>query len=204
MENSSTAFIVAPQQKPSRYSIFKRIANLLLVVIGVLTSINLWLINSEQAANWHYKQANQLGNSLVVLSGNMLTTAMLEQDSATLVKQLAYITDDPHVLGATLYDKKGRLLADNKSASSLVAAHKIGEHPPLVFVRNITYENQVIGYLTLLLKKKEVMRFHSEYQRQLDQQLQMLMILAAVGGILVARVFYKIRIKKINKQNAQE
>ncbi|MFT2092991.1 AhpA/YtjB family protein [Paraglaciecola sp. 2405UD69-4] len=200
MENSNTAFVVTPQQKPSRYSIFKRIANLLLVVIGVLTSINLWLINSEQAANWHYKQANQLGISLVNLSGNMLTTAILEQDSETLVKQLTYITDDPHVLGATLYDKKGRLLADNKSASSLVAAHKIGDYPPLVFVRNIVFEDQVIGYLTLLLKKKEVMRFHSEYQRQLDQQLQMLMLLAAVGGVLVARAFYKFKIKRINKK----
>ncbi|MEP0356202.1 MAG: AhpA/YtjB family protein [Paraglaciecola sp.] len=202
MENSNTAFLVAPQQKPSRYSIFKRIANLLLVVTGILTSINLWLINSEQAANWHYKQANQLGNSLVTLSANMLTTAILEQDSETLIKQLAYVTDDPHVQGAILYDKKGLLLADNKSASSLVAAHKIGSLPPLVFVRNITYENQIIGYLTLLLKKKEVMRFHSEYQRQLDQQLQMLMLLAAVGGILIARAFYKFRIKRLKKQNS--
>ena len=197
MQPINTSIFTAPFQRPSSYSIFKRIANLVLVVVGCIACINLWLISSEQSLNWHSKQANQLGISLSSLSGNILISSLLENDSQRLTQQLSYIVADPHVAGVSLFDHKGRMLADNNSASSVVAAYKSDNISPLVFVQNITHEQQVIGYLSIILKEKEVMAYHSEYQKQLNQQVQMLMILAGIAGILLTRAFYKVRYRQL-------
>jgi membrane protein len=203
MQNINTSLFTSVVQKPSRYSIFKRIANLVLVVVGCITCINLWLISSEQSLNWHSKQANQLGVSLSALSGNILSNALLKNDSEKLSQQLSYIAADPHVAGVSLFDNKGRLLADNNLPSPVVATYKSNSISPLVFVQNITHDKQIIGYLSIILKEKEVMEYHSEYQKQLNQQLQMLMILAAIAGILITRAFYKVRYRRLIRSSKQ-
>jgi membrane protein len=203
MQPINTSTFTAPFQQPSRYSIFKRIANLVLAVVGCIACINLWLISSEQSLNWHSKQANQLGVSLSSLSGNVLISSLLEDDSEKLSQQLSYIVADPHVAGVSLFDNKGRALANNNSALSVVAAYKSKDISPLVFVQNISHNKQVIGYLSIILKEKEVMAYHSEYQKQLNQQIQMLMILAAIGGILITRAFYKVRYRQLIRSSKQ-
>ena len=203
MQQINPSIFIAPFQQPSRYSIFKRIANLVLAVVGCIACINLWLISSEQSLNWHSKQANQLGVSLSSLSGKILISSLLENDSQELSQQLNYIIADPHVAGVSLFDNKGRILADNNSALSVVAAFKLKGLSPLVFVKNITHNEQTIGFLSIVLKEKEVMAYHSEYQKQLNQQVQMLMILAAIAGILITRAFYKVRYRQLIRSSKQ-
>ena len=203
MQQINTSIFIAPFQQPSRYSIFKRIANLILAVVGCIACINLWLISSEQSLNWHSKQANQLGVSLSSLSGKILISSLLQNDSKALRQQLGYIVSDPHVAGVSLFDNKGRILADNNAALSVIAAYKSKGISPLVFVQNITHNEQTIGFLSIVLKEKEVMAYHSEYQKQLNQQLQMLMILAAIAGILITRAFYKFRYRQLIRSSKQ-
>ncbi|WP_297819573.1 hypothetical protein [uncultured Paraglaciecola sp.] len=203
MQQINTSNITAPFQQPSRFSIFKRIANLVLVVIGCIACTNLWLISSEQSLNWHSKQANQLGVSLSSLSGKVLISSLLQNDSNALKQQLEYIVTDPHVAGVSLFDNKGRMLADNNAGLSVIAAYKSKGISPLVFVQNITHNEQTIGFLSIVLKEKEVMAYHSEYQKQLNQQLQMLMILAAIAGILITRAFYKFRYRQLIRSSKQ-
>mgnify|MGYP006077927749 FL=1 len=203
MQQINTSIFIAPFQQPSRYSIFKRIANLVLAVVGCIACINLWLISSEQSLNWHSKQANQLGVSLSSLSGKILISSLLQNDSKALRQQLGYIVSDPHVAGVSLFDNKGRILADNNVALSVISAYKSKGISPLVFVQNITHNEQTIGFLSIVLKEKEVMAYHSEYQKQLNQQLQMLMILAAIAGILFTRAFYKFRYRQLIRSSKQ-
>ncbi len=203
MEKINSSLFTAPFQRPSRYSIFKRIANLVLAVVGSIACINLWLISSEQSLNWHSKQADQLGVSLSSLSGNILISSLLKNDLDKLSQQLNFIADDPHVAGVTLFDNKGRVLSDNNSTLSVVDAYKANTISPLVFVQNILHEQQVIGYLSIILKEKKVMAYHSEYQKQLNQQVQMLMILAAIAGILITRAFYKVRYRQLIRSSKQ-
>ena len=203
MQQINTSIFIAPFQQPSRYSIFKRIANLVLAVVGCIACINLWLISSEQSLNWHSKQANQLGISLSSLSGKILISSLLQNDSKALKQQLGYIVSDPHVAGVSLFDNKGRILADNNVALSVISAYKSKGISPLVFVQNITHNEQTIGFLSIVLKEKEVMAYHSEYQKQLNQQLQMLMILAAIAGILITRAFYKFRYRQLIRSSKQ-
>ena len=137
------------------------------------------------------------------LSGNIMINSLLKNDSDKLTQQLSYINADPHVASVSLFDNKGRMLADNNSAPSVVAAYKSNTISPLVFVQNIIHDEQVIGYLSIILKEKEVMAYHSDYQKQLNQQVQMLMILAAIAGILITRAFYKIRYRQIIRSSKQ-
>ncbi|MFQ3192057.1 MAG: membrane protein [Paraglaciecola sp.] len=195
--------VITPFQRPSRYSIFKRIANLILAVVGSIACINLWLISSEQSLNWHSKQADQLGVSLSSLSGNILMSSLLKNDLDELGQQLNFIAADPHVAGVTLFDDKGRVLSDNSATLSVVDAYKANIISPLVFVQNILHDQQVIGYLSIILKEKKVMAYHSEYQKQLNQQVQMLMILAAIAGILITRAFYKVRYRQLIRSSKQ-
>jgi membrane protein len=82
-----------------------------------------------------------------------------------------------------------------------VATFKLNKISPLVFVKQITHQQQTIGYLNVILEEKEVMNFHSQYQHQIDQQLQMLVILGVIAGILIARLFYKIRYRQLIKNS---
>lgn len=197
MEQIKSPFSIAPIQLPSGYSIFKRIANLVLVVATVVVCINLWLISSKHSTNWHNKQANQLGNSLTSFAANILTKTLIAKDPTLLTEQLSYIASDPHVDSVTIYDDRGQLLADNNASASVVATFKLRSFSPLVFVRKITHEQQTIGYLSVILNEQAIMAFHSEYQHQLNQQLQMLMVLAAIFGIVITRAFYKLRYRQI-------
>jgi membrane protein len=197
MEPINTPFSITPIHLPSGYSIFKRLANLVLVVATVVVCINLWLISSEHSTNWQNKQANQLGNSLTSFAAKVLTSTLLVNDPSLLTEQLSYLASDPHVESVTLYDEKGRLLAENNTSTSVVATFKLKPFNPLVFVRKITHQQQTIGYLSLILNEQAVMAFHSEYQHQLNQQLQMLMVLAAIFGIVMTRAFYKLRYRQI-------
>jgi membrane protein len=204
MQHTNTSIFTDSFEQPSSYSIFKRIANLVLVVVGCIACINLWLIGSEQSLNWHSKQADQLGVSLSSLSGNILISSIIENNLEKLNQQLSYIATDPHVAGVSLFDNKGRMLADNNQALSVVNTYKSNTISPLVFVQSIIHNQQTIGYLSLILKEKQVMAYHSEYQKQLNQQLQMLMILAAIAGILITRAFYKVRYRQLIRLSKQQ
>jgi membrane protein len=127
----------------------------------------------------------------------------LENNSEKLTQQLSYISADPHVAGVSIFDDKGRILADKNLGGSVVTAYKSNKISPLVFVQNITHNQQIIGYLSIILKEKEVMAYHSEYQKQLNKQVQMLMILAAIAGILVTRAFYKVRYRQLIRSSKQ-
>lgn len=200
MENSKNTSASPTFQRPSKYSVFKRMTNLVLVLVGIVICVNLWIINSDQSENWRNNQASQLGNSLTVLSGQMIVSAILQNDLDLMTEQLKFIAQDPHVHSAMLYNHKGQLLTGNQSSSSVVDAFKLKSPKPLVFVEDILHEKKTIGYLRLMLNEDDVMAYHSAYQLQLYQQVIVLMLLAGVVGILIARAFYKIKLKHSQKQ----
>jgi membrane protein len=189
---------------PSSYSIYKRIANLALAVIAISICINLWLLSSEHAMNWHDKQANQLGRSLAQVASSMLAEPLIANDSETMSKQLEILVSDRHVSGTALYNYKGQLLDERKNGTSVLASYRLESQTPLVFVQDIRKDGQIHGYLRLMLNKEKVMEYHDEYQEKLFQQIQVLMLLAAAVAILITRVFYKFRYRKYIKAEKAE
>lgn len=197
MNIAKASFSIPAIQMPSSYSIFKRIANLVLAVIAIIICINLWLINSEQAENWHESQTNQLGRTLSLLATKILSQPLIANDSQAMSLQLDFLAADPHVTGVALYNLNGQLLDERKNGESLLASYRLEQHRPLVFVEEIRYEGQILGYFRLMLSEQKIMQYHEQYQRQFFQQLQVLMLLAAAGGLLFTRAWYKFRYRHL-------
>lgn len=199
MNIANKTFSIPTIQMPSSYSIFKRIANLVLLIVAITICINLWLINSEQAANWHKNQTNQLGRSLSLLAANVLTQPLMAKDSQAMDRQLAFLAVDPHVTGVALYNVKGQLIDERKNAGSVLARYQLEQQMPLIFIEEIRFEGQKRGYVRLMLSEQKVMEYHGQYQQQIFQQLQVLMLLAAAGGLLLTRAWYKFRYRHFIK-----
>ena len=199
MNTLKDSLSVSVLQLPSNYSIIKRIVNLALAVVAIIICVNLWLLSAEQASNWHDKQANQLGRSLSLLASQVLTSSLINKDNEIISQHLDFLVNDPHVSGVALYNNKGQLLDERKSGTSVLASYRLEKKTPLVFVQNISLDGKISGYLRLMINEEMVMQYHSEYQKQLTQQVQVLMLLAATLAILLTRIFYKLRYRKYLK-----
>ena len=181
----------------SRYSIFKRIVNLIIVIVMVLLFVNLWFVDNDNAQNWQQKQRTQLGNSLGLISSEIIAQPLIDNDTTRIEQLLTIVMNDPHVEAVAVYDQYGQQVAQQGTLNTIVEKYLEDQHDtPLVFVKDIRVEKQIYGYVRLLLNEQSVMALHSEYQSQLRQQTQVLGMLAALAALLITRVFYKVRYRR--------
>jgi membrane protein len=189
----------------SRYSIFKRIVNLIIVIVMVLLFVNLWFVDNDNAQNWQQKQRTQLGNSLGLISSEIIAQPLIDNDTTRIEQLLTIVMNDPHVEAVAVYDQYGQQVAQQGTLNTIVEKYLDDQHDtPLVFVKDIRVEKQIYGYVRLLLNEQSVMALHSEYQSQLRQQTQVLGMLAALAALLITRVFYKVRYRRYLHPNDVE
>lgn len=188
----------------SNFSIFKRIGNMVLVIVFSIVCVNLWLLSKDEADNWHSKQAGQLGKSIIAYSAKVIALQLQPRDDRDLnaqeiKNQLELIATDPHVLGVSLFDTKGKIIDTTEGNISVLANFLIAEEAPLVFIEEIKLDGKILGYLRLLLDENRIMLYHDDYQQHLYEQISVMMILAGLAGLLVARTYYKIRYRNYVK-----
>lgn len=181
--------------RPSRYSIYKRIANLALVIVAGIICVNLWLLSTDHAANWHSKQSSQLGRSLASYAAQIIAPSLANKDYQQIAQNLHNVAQDPHVISASLYSYQGQIVDSTQSNPSVLATFLIEENTPIVFVQEVIYQDNIVGYLRILLDERQVMLYHEDYQLQLYEQLLVLMLLSGLVGLLVARAYYKFRFR---------
>ncbi|GAB5381728.1 MAG: hypothetical protein Alis3KO_22190 [Aliiglaciecola sp.] len=191
----------AANKRHSNYSIFKRVANLTLVVVAAAICVNLWLLNTGQANDWRNKQSTQLGRSIASYAATVIANDVEQRNFKAISAHLKLIANDPHIFGVSVYSEKGVIIESNEQNKSVLANFILNDQAPLVFVEEIQGENGIIGYLRLLLDTSQVMLYHDDYQTQLYKQLLALMMLAGLAGLLVARAYYKIRFRHYVKPN---
>jgi membrane protein len=193
----------------STYTVYKRIANLILILIGVAISINLWWVNQKQTETWYGIQAQQLGRSISQQKALALTQSVREKDMESLKEALEQLISDNHVIAAAVYDFRGRPLARAGSELSQLESIRLNAQHNLTFVADIvdatTQETEtnssleiaapVVGYLKVQLATDAVMAHHDKFQSQLNNQRIVFMLLAALGALYVTRAFYKMRFK---------
>lgn len=197
MSLPNTTLTLQSSQRPSNFSIIKRLVNLVLVVCGVVICVHLWLAHSQQADVWYQQHANQLGRSLGKLAARTIATPVLNQDKQNIGEQLNFLASDPYVTGVALYNQKGQLIEELDGNITIIARYKIDPAIPLVFIQDIRNEqNEIIGYLRLVLDEAKVMQYHFDYQQQMLQQLEVLLILAMIIGFIICRAFYTFRYRQ--------
>ncbi len=204
MKSDNPISTISVSPRPSTYSIYKRIANLALVIMGATICVNLWLLSADQAQNWHDKQANQLARSLSLQGANMLKVPLGNNDVSAIKQRLIDLGEDPHVSGAAVFGRQGQIIENLNGNVSVLADFRLQQEKPLVFIREIVVDGQIIGYLRLLLDEEQVMVYHSDYQRQIYEQLLVLMMLAGAVGLLICRAFYKFRYRHYIKPDSSQ
>lgn len=190
--------------QPSTYSIYRRLANLAIVLFVGVICINLWLLSNDLASNWYEKQANQLGRSLSLFSASVIGPLLAENDIESIEPVMAQLITDPHVSHAALYNYRGQILSSTSNEASIVASYRLKNLMPLVFVQDILHEGRLVGYLRLYLEEQQVMQYHDEYQARLFEQQLVLMLLAAAAGLILTRAFYKMRQRRFKQKIARE
>ncbi|MEP4889886.1 MAG: AhpA/YtjB family protein [Aliiglaciecola sp.] len=192
------------QKVPSNYSIFKRVANLTLLVVAAAICVNIWLLNTEQSQNWHNNQSSQLGRSLAKFTADIIAPHLQEQQNDKILRYINLLSQDQHVAGVSVYNRLGEVVESNEQNASVLASYLIEDEFPLVFVEEVFLEDKLLGYVRLLLDKQQVMLYHLEYQNQIYKQLLMLMLVAGLVGLLLTRAYYKLRFRhyeKVSKSN---
>jgi membrane protein len=197
MNLSNNTLTLQQLDRPSNFSIIKRLLNLGLVIIGVVICVHLWLAHTEQAETWYQQQANQLGRSLGKLAAQTLASPLQAEDTANISQQLSYLFSDPYVSGVALYNQKGQLIEEQDANITIIARYKVDPAIPLVFIQDIrNQEKDIIGYLRIVLDESRVMQYHFDYQQQLLQQFEVLLVLAAIIGFIICRAFYTFRYRQ--------
>ncbi|GAB2689514.1 hypothetical protein GCM10027170_21350 [Aliiglaciecola aliphaticivorans] len=184
---------------PSNYSIFKRVANLTLLVVAAAICVNIWLLNTEQSQNWHNNQSSQLGRSLAKFTADIIAPHLNEKQNEQILRYINLLSRDNHVAGVSVYNRLGEVVESNEQNASVLASFLIEDEFPLVFVEEVVSEGKLLGYVRLLLDKEQVMLYHHEYQNQIYKQLLMLMLVAGLVGLLITRAYYKIRFRHYEK-----
>lgn len=183
---------------PSRYSIYKRIALLILAILLSLVCIYVWYTTYTQLNSYSNKQANELGRGLVNQYQIILSDYLKNKDHSKMQLIIDAIVNDQHVLAATIFDAEGREVISNpadKHFLRLYANHV--ELVPLTFVSEITYEGHKLGYLRLILDGSLTNGSIEQLNNAYLQRVQVMMLLALLVGIILTRSFYKWRMKSM-------
>jgi membrane protein len=192
---------------PSGYSVFKRLANLGLVIAAIFISLNLWIYSAQQDNKLRQEQADQLGNSLLKQAQVLITSytntarndVLISKENRHLVNAIVNnLQEDVHVHSAALYALNGKSVSESSDNQSLLNLYKTRPNfEPLVYISELYKEGQPIGYIRLLLDEDMVMRHHNYFQEALRQQIQIIFVMALALGFIVARAFYKFRYRHI-------
>lgn len=187
---------------PSTLSIYKRIANLGMAIAALVVGINLWLSSTDFEQELLQKQANQLGQSLLKQAAGTVAIELADENLDRIEKILNNLAKDPHVHSAALYTAQGELLLQTAGNESLVALYKQVSVPELlVYIENIELNDNIAAYLRLMLKKDKVNEFQKQYQLNSRQQTELLLAIALLAGLLLARTFYKLKYTPSNSKD---
>lgn len=192
----SISFDQAEQGNPSTYSIYKRLANLGLVLAALIIAVNIWFFSAGQDTDDLQAAADQLGRSLITQGAGLAALTLSSQEDGTIsARQILHqLAQDPHVRAASLHDARGREL--NQAGENLsVIKLFTGQQDPdsLIYVQEILHQGELQGYIKLILDRSRVLRHQTGLTQHYTQQSQVLMLLTFAIGVLLARGFYKLR-----------
>lgn len=175
------------------YLIFKRISSLILIILCVFIAVNLYLMHTQNAEKWYQVESEQLGRSLTLQAAKMVAAPLAKKDQDLLAHYVTVVNQGMFVKGAVLFDDLGVRYAQQEERLSIVEMMKQSDIEPLVFVEDIIFERNTIGYIKLVLDKQAITAHHRAFnQNQISQSILMI-VLSIIAAALATRLFYKVR-----------
>lgn len=174
-------------------SIIKRISSLVILVCSIAIAINLYIMHSRSAQQWYEIESEQLGRSLTIQAAKLLSEPMTAEDDQVISSYIDMLNEGMFIEGAVVYDDAGVRLSDTQDNFSIITMIKEGDYEPLVFVEDIIYDGQTLGYVKLILNREEITQHHRAFNRDQLSQSVLMIILAMIISMLATRLFYKFK-----------
>jgi uncharacterized membrane protein affecting hemolysin expression len=150
-------------------------------------------MHSQNAAKWYQVESEQLGRSLTLQAAKLIAAPLAKDDEEMLMQYVAVINQGMFVKGAVLFDELGVRYAQEEDNFSVVDMVKENAVKPLVFVEDIVFEGNLIGYIKLLLDKQAITEHHRIFNKNQLSQSILMIVLSIVAAALATRLFYKTR-----------
>ncbi|MGQ8365069.1 AhpA/YtjB family protein [Glaciecola sp. 1036] len=185
-------------QKQQNFAIFKRISTAIIFICAGILAVNLWLMHSVNAQQWYQIESEQLGRGLTRQAAKMVAVPMENKQDDLLTYYVEVINQGRFVEGAVIFNKLGERINQPLGMMSVVDIISKKNTAPLVFVEDIVdSNNQVIGYIKLILNREEVTQHHRNFSQGQLSQTAVIIVLTVILSILLTRLFYKFRYRHL-------
>lgn len=181
------------QESTHNYLIFKRISSLVLLILCVFIAVNLYIMHTQNAAQWYQVESEQLGRSLSLQAAKLVAPPLAKDDQELLSHYVTVINQGMFVKGAVLFDESGVRYAQQEERLSIIEMMKQSDIEPLVFVEDIIYEGEIIGYIKLVLDRQAITAHHRTFNKNQLSQSILMIVLSIIASALATRLFYKLR-----------
>ncbi|GFD90191.1 hypothetical protein KUL152_24170 [Tenacibaculum sp. KUL152] len=207
-------YVQANNDSHSVYTALKRLLHTLVVCVVIALVVALVLLFQQYQQDWLTVQTRFSGESIARQYAKLLQPSHLNNESvddevthgattntsqtgltrARIEKITAVLTQEPHIVGVSVFDKDGRYLAPLPKIDSVVAMSQTDGLTPLTYVEPVTNEDGVLlGYVNIHMNTQAVLESPLTLRYQLTLIACILVFLALLLGIYVTRGFYKLR-----------
>lgn len=207
-------YVQANNDSHSVYTALKRLFHTLVVCVVIALVVALVLLFQQYQQDWLTVQTRFSGESIArqyakllepshsnnesvdneATHGATTNTSQTSLTRARIEKITAVLTQEPHIVGVSVFDKDGRYLAPLPKIDSVVAMSQTDGLTPLTYVEPVTNENGVLlGYVNIHMNTQAVLESPLTLRYQLTLIACILVFLALLLGIYVTRGFYKLR-----------
>ncbi|MFT6269710.1 MAG: putative membrane protein affecting hemolysin expression [Alphaproteobacteria bacterium] len=150
-------------------------------------------MHSQNAEKWYQVESEQLGRSLTVQAAKLIAAPLAQNDQEVLGHYVSVVNQGMFVKGAVLFNDLGVRYAQQDDRLSVVDMLKQSDIEPLVFVEDIIFEGNIIGYIKLVLDKQAITEHHRDFNKNQLSQSILMIVLSIVAAALATRLFYKLR-----------
>lgn len=182
-----------PMINTSDYSIFKRISNLVLFVLCIVVGVKLFFMHTHNAQTWYEVESEQLGRSLTMQAAKLVAAPLAREDQDLLNHYVKVINKGMFVNDAVLFNENGIRYARQEERPTVLDMMTKPGPQPLVFVEDIIYNSETIGYIKLILDQQQITKHHRSFNENQFTQTLIVMLLSVFIAILATRLFYKVR-----------
>ncbi len=166
---------------------------MILLILCVFIGVNLYFMHTQNAEKWYQVESEQLGRSLTLQAAKLVAAPLAQEDQQVVEHYVNVVNQGMFVKGAVLFNESGERYAQQEERLSVVEIMKQTDIEPLVFVEDIVFEGETIGYIKLVIDKHAITLHHRQFnQNQLSQSILMI-VLSIIAAALATRLFYKVR-----------
>jgi uncharacterized membrane protein affecting hemolysin expression len=184
---------------PAKSSIYRRINYTALAVILAIVIANIWLSAIFSGKTILSQQATMMAREFAQQAAIAAQHHISDESYTNLQQTVDDIAQSEHILDAVVYDHQGKVMAQSEGRLSVQRQLQNGlpNHAIMPFTNEVRNPaGKLIGYVSINFLQEDILAKSGEYQSSIWTQVQLMLLLAFVVGILASRAFATMRYRK--------